>query len=171
MISSRLTPTDSCGVAGLEQPLGDPGQAGIALGAVQAEQVDPGRRRQQAAQPRMVQEHGLLHERHDGTRVGDLGAGLLRPADQLVLQLARQPLRLAPGELERGVLGPVAVAPPGQVIAAQRARVVLQLHQVQAAPAQHQQVDLVPLALPVPELEVRPRAEGRVRGQQGTGRG
>ena len=69
----------------------------------------------------MVQEHGLLHERHDGTRVWDISSGLLSPADQFVLQLARQPLRLAPGELQRGVLGPVAITPPGQVIPAQRA--------------------------------------------------
>ena len=100
--------------------------------------------------------------------VGDAGAGLLRPADQLVLELAGQPLRLAPGELERGVLGAVPVAPPGQVVAAQGAGVVLQLDQVQAAAAEHQQVNLVPLAVAVAELEVRPGAEGRVRGQQGT---
>ena len=71
MISSRLAPTRLLRRGRLEQPLGDPGQPGIALGAVQAEQVDPGRLRQQAAQARMVQEHGLLHERHDGARVGD----------------------------------------------------------------------------------------------------
>ena len=70
----------------------------------------------------MVQEDGLLHERHDGAGIGDGGAGLLRPADQLILQLAGQPLRLAPGELERGVLGAVTVAPPGQVVTAQACR-------------------------------------------------
>ena len=151
----------------LEQPPGDPGQPGIALGAIQAEQVHPGRLRQQAAQARVMQEDGLLHERHDRTRVGDRRARLLGKADQLVPQLAGQPLGLAPRQLQRGVLGPVTIAPPGQVIPAQGARVVLQLHQVQATPAQHQQVDLVPLAMAVAELEVRPRAEGRVRGQQG----
>jgi hypothetical protein len=103
----------------LEQPPGDPGKPGIVLGAVQAEEVHPGGRRQQAAQARVMQEDGFLHERHDGTGLGDVGARLLRPADQLVLQLAGQPLRLAPRELERGVLGPVTVAPPRQVIAAQ----------------------------------------------------
>ena len=55
----------------LQQPPGDPGQPGIALGAVQAEQVHPGRLRQQAAQARVVQEDGLLHERHDRARIGD----------------------------------------------------------------------------------------------------
>jgi len=90
-----------------------------------------------------------------------LAARLLGKADQIVPQLAGQPLRLTPSELQRRVLGPVTVTPPGQVIPPQRTRVVLQLNQVQAAPAQHQQVDLVPLAVPVAELEIRPRAEGR----------
>jgi hypothetical protein len=53
----------------------------------------------------------------------------------------------------------VPVPQPAQVIVAQRARVVLQLDQVQPPPAQDQQVDLVPFALPVPELEVAPGAE------------
>ena len=151
----------------LQQPFGDPGQPGFALAAVQAEQVDPGGRRQQAPESRVVQEHRLLHERHDVPGIGDGGAGLLRPADELVPELARQPLRLAPGELERGVLGAVPVTAPGQVVAAQGPRVVLQLDQMEPAPAQDQQVDLVPLALPVAELQVRPRPERRVVRQQG----
>ena len=151
----------------LQQPLGDAGQAGAALAAVQAEQVYPGGGRQQAPDAGVVQEDGLLDERHDRAGIGDGGAGLLRPADQLILQLARQPLRLAPGELERGVLGAVTVAPPGQVITAQGAGVVLQLHQVQPTPAQHQQVHLVPFAMAVAELEVRPCPERRVGWQQG----
>ena len=152
---------------GLQQAVGDAGQAGLVLAAVQAEQVHAGGGRQQAPESGMVQEHGLLHERHHGARVRDAGAGLLRPAEQLVLELARQPLRLAAGELERGVLGPVPVAAPGQVVAAQGAGVVLQLDQVQPAAAQDQQVDLVPLAVAVAELEVRPGAERSVVGQQG----
>ena len=154
----------------LQQPFGDPGQPGLALAAIQAEQVDPGGRRQQAPESRVVQEHRLLHERHDATRVGDRGAGLLRPVDELLPELARQPLRLAPGQFERRVLGTVAVTAPGQVVAAQGARVVLQLHQMQPAPTQDQQVDLVPLALAVPELEVRPGPERRARPAAGTGR-
>ena len=151
----------------LQQPLRDAGQAGAALAAVQAEQVYPGGGRQQAPDAGVVQEDGLLDERHYRASIGDGGAGLLRPADQLILQLAGQPLRLAPGELERGVFGAVTVAPPGQVVTAQGAGVVLQLHQVQPAPAQHQQVHLVPLAVAVAELEVRPGPERRVGRQQG----
>jgi hypothetical protein len=115
----------------------------------------------------VVQEDGLLDERNDRAGIRDGGAGLLRPADQLILQLAGQPLRFAPGELERGVLGTVTVAPPGQVVTAQGAGVVLQLHQVQPTPAQHQQVHLVPFALTVAELEVRPGPERRVGRKQG----
>ena len=85
---------------------------------------------------------------------------------QFVPELAREALRLAAGELERRVFGAVAVAAPGQVVAAQGAGVVLQLDQVQAAAAEDEQVDLVPLALAVAELEVRPRAErGLIRQQ------
>ena len=43
MISSRLAPTDWLRGGRLQQPLGDPGQTGFALAAVQAEQVNPGR--------------------------------------------------------------------------------------------------------------------------------
>ena len=168
--SDDLVPVGADGLVrggGLQQPLGDPGQPGFALAAIQAEQVDPGGRRQQAAQSRVMQEHRLLHERHDGPGIRDGGAGLLRPADELVPELAGQPLRLAPGQLERGVLGPVPVAPPGQIVPAQGTGVVLELDQVEPAPAQDQQVHLVPLALPVPELQVRPRPERRVIRQQG----
>ena len=150
----------------LQQPLGDPGQPGFALAAVQAEQVDPGGGRQQAPQSRVVQEHRLLDERHDVPGIRDRVAGLLRPVDELVPELARQPLRLAAGQLERRVLGPVPVTPPGQVVPAQGAGVVLELHQMEPAPAQDQKVDLVPLALAVAELQVRPRPERRVVRQQ-----
>jgi hypothetical protein len=75
----------------------------------------------------MVEENRFLHEWHDAARVRDLVAGIPRPVQQLILELARQPLCLAAGELEWGVLGTAAFAPPGQVIAAQRSRVVLQL--------------------------------------------
>ena len=100
--------------------------------------------------------YGTDFARTSGIRV----PRLLRPVHQLVLQLAGQPLSLAPGELEWRVLSPVAVPAPGQVVAAQHARVVLQLHQVQSPLADDQQVDLVPLALAVAELEVGPGAEG-----------
>jgi len=115
----------------------------------------------------VVQEDRLLNERDDVTSVGYLSAGLLRPAHQLLLELARQPLGLAPRQLQWRVLGAVTVAPPGQVVTAQGAGVVLQLHQVQPTPTQHQQVHLVPFAMAVAELEVRPRPEGRVRRKQG----
>ena len=80
-------------------------------------------------------------------------SGLLHPADQLILELARQPLRLALGELERG-FGAVPVPPPGQVVAAQGAGIVLQLDKVKAAAAEDHQVNLVPLALGVAEPQV-----------------
>ncbi len=90
--------------------------------------------------------------------------------DELVTELARQPLRLAPGELERRVLGAVPITAPGQVVAAQGPRVVLQFHQMEPAPAQDQKVNLVPLTLPVAELQVGPRP-GTVRcPAAGTGR-
>ena len=114
-----------------------------------------------------MQEDGLLHERYDSLRVRDFRAGLLGPTAQLVLQLTGQPLRLTTRQLQRRVLGPVPVPPPGQVVAAQRRGVVLQLHHVQPPSAQHQQVDLMPLAAPIPELEVRQPPERRVRRQQG----
>jgi hypothetical protein len=75
-------------------------------------------------------------------------------------------LSFALGQFERRILGPVSVALPGQVVAAQGPRVVLQLHQMKPAPAQDQQVDFVPLSLPVAELQVRPRPERRVVRQQ-----
>jgi hypothetical protein len=88
------------------------------LAAVQAEQVGPRRLRQQAPEAGMVQVHRLLHERDHVADVGDAVAGLLRPADQLIAELARHPLRLAPRQFERRVLGAVPVAPPGHVIPA-----------------------------------------------------
>jgi len=115
----------------------------------------------------VVQEDRLLNERDDVTSVGYLSAGLLRPAHQLLLELARQPLGLAPRQLQWRVLGAVTVAAPGEVIPPQGAGVVLQLHQVQPTSAQYQQVDLVPLTVAVAELEVRPCPERRVRWQQG----
>jgi hypothetical protein len=49
----------------------------------------------------MMQEDALLHERDRRAQVRDPGAFLLRPDDQLIGQLARQPLRLAPRQLQR----------------------------------------------------------------------
>ena len=167
MISSRLAPTDCCGVAGSSSRSEMPGRP-VLLSLPSR----PNRSIREAggSRHRMPGWCRKTDSWTNGTTVrasGMRGAGLLRPADQLVLQLARQPLRLAPGELERGVLGAVTVPPPGQVVAAQGAGVVLQLHQMQPAPAEHQQVHLVPLAVAVAELEVRPGAERRVRRQQG----
>ncbi len=155
---------------GLKNAIGDARQAGRVLGAVEGEQVQAGRRRQLAPEPGVVQEHGLLHERHHVPRVRDRGVRLLRPVEQFVPELARQALRLAAGQLERRVLGAVPVSAPGQVVAAQGAGVVLQLDQVQAAAAEDQQVDLVPLAVAVAELEVRPRTERGLVRQQRRGR-
>ena len=53
----------------------------------------------------------------------------------------------------------MAVAHPHVVVAAQDAAVVLELNQVERVAGQHQQVDLVPAAAVVAELEVGPRAE------------
>src|SRR5664280_1942503 len=157
---------DLAGGGGLQQPGRDARQTGSALAAVESEQVDPTRRGEHAAQPGVVEEDRLLHERHDVAGVVDLGPGLLGPAQQLLAQLARQPLRLASGELERRVLGPVAVSQPAQVVPPQRAAVVLQPDQVQPALAKDDQIDLVPLALPVPELDVGPGPVRRGLGQQ-----
>lgn len=59
----------------------------------------------------------------------------------------------------------MAFPQPPVIVTAQGAAVVLELDQVQAAPAEHEQVDLVPLAVPVAALEVRPGAERHVVGQ------
>ena len=61
----------------------------------------------------------------------------------------------------------MSVPPPGQIVTAQGAGVVLQLDQVESAAAQHHQVNLVPLAVGITEFEVRPGAEGGGGGQQG----
>jgi hypothetical protein len=83
----------------LEQPVRDAGQAGARLVPVDAVQVDLRRGRQQAPQTGVVEEHGLLDERHDVPRVGHLLVVLPRPPQQLVLQLARQALCLAGASL------------------------------------------------------------------------
>ncbi len=59
------------------------------------------------------------------------------------------------------------ITAPGQIVPAQGTGVVLELDHVEPTPAQDHQVHLVPLALPIPKLKVRPRPEGRVRRQQG----
>ena len=59
------------------------------LTAIQAEQVHPRGGRQQAPDSGMVQEYGLLDERHHSAGIRYDRAGLLRPAEQLVLELAR----------------------------------------------------------------------------------
>jgi len=79
----------------------------------------------------MVQENGLLHEWDDVSFVGNLNVLLLRPQTQLVLQLAREKLRLAPGQFERRVLGAPTVASPPLIIAAEGAGVVLELDEVE----------------------------------------
>ena len=135
--------------------------------SVEAEQVDAGRRRELAPQVRVVQEDRLLDVRDGGAQVGDVGAVLVRPVGQAVLELGGEPLGLAAGELERRVLGAMPVPQPGVVVAAQRAGVVLQLHQVNPPLADHQQVDLVPATVAVTELEVRPSAERVARRQEG----
>ena len=70
-------------------------------------------------------------------------------------------LGLAAGEQQGGVLGAVAVAHPDAVVAGEDAAVVLELDQVEGVPGQDQQVDLMPAAAVVAELEVRPGAERR----------
>jgi len=70
----------------LQQPFGDTRQSGVVLAPVQAEQVYLRGRRKEAAEAGVMQEHRLLDERHDGTSIGDAGAGLLRPPDQLILE-------------------------------------------------------------------------------------
>ena len=81
----------------LEQAAGDPGQAGLALPVVQAEQIDARGGRQQALKVRMMQEYRFLHVGYGVAGIRDPGAGFLRPDDQLVLQLAGKALGLAPG--------------------------------------------------------------------------
>ena len=101
----------------------------------------------------------LLDVRDEVALVGDTRPLLRCPRSQLVLEPAGEVLRLATGQLERGVLGALALAVPLVVVTPQGARVVLELDEVQPLLAQHQQVDLVPPALGVAELEVGPRAE------------
>ena len=72
-----------------QHPLGDTRQACVMLTAIQAEQVHPRGGRQQAADSGVVQEHGLLDERHHSPGIRYDRAGLLSPADQLILELAR----------------------------------------------------------------------------------
>ncbi len=70
-----------------------------------------------------------------------------------------------PGQLERVVLREPTVAQPLVVVAVQFPEVVIRLDQVQPPVAEHEQVDLVPLALAVAELAARPEAERRCGGQ------
>ncbi len=56
----------------LQQSLADARQPGVAFLPVEAEQVLARGRGQLAAQVRVVQEHRLLHERHDVARIRDL---------------------------------------------------------------------------------------------------
>lgn len=60
----------------------------------------------------------------------------------------------------------MAVTAPDVVVTAEGAGVVLELHQVHPATAEHDQVHLVPLALTIAKLEVRPGVEGWLVGQQ-----
>ena len=107
----------------------------------------------------MVQEHRLLHERHHLPGVRHLHVRVLPcPCPQRVLQQAREPLSLAPGELQGGVLSAVAVPQPAVVVAAEGAAVVLELDEMQPSTAEDEEIDLMPPSLAVPELEVRPCA-------------
>jgi hypothetical protein len=100
----------------------------------------------------VVQEHQLLN-------IGD-------PADCLVaatfpdgvLEQGFEVLGLAPSQQQRRVLGAV-VAPPQVIVAGQDSTVVLELDEVERVARQHQQVDLMPAAPVVAELEVGPGAE------------
>jgi hypothetical protein len=124
--------------------------------AIQAVEVDRAGRGESATQVGMVQEDRFLHERDDVSLVGNLDVLLLRPQTQLVLQLAPETLRFAPGQLERRILVAPAVAGPPLVIAAEGAGVVLEFDEMELPAAEQQQVDLVPSASQVGELEVRP---------------
>jgi len=112
-----------------------------------------------------MKEHGLLHEGDDDPMVGDSKPLLCGPGAQLVGQLAGEVLRLPPGQLERRVLGALAITEPLVVVAAKDPRVVLQLDEMQPAAAEQEQVDLVPPAVRVPELEVGPSPERNLVGQ------
>lgn len=112
--------------------------------------VDPRAGRHVADELLVVQEHQLLDE---GDRpVGNL-AGL---GSQGVLEEGGEVLGLAAGEQQGGVLGAVAVPHPDAVVAGEDAAVVLELDQVERVAGQDQQVDLMPAAAVVAELEVRP---------------
>lgn len=60
----------------------------------------------------------------------------------------------------------MAVAAPAEVVAVQGAAVVLQLDEVQTSLTQDDDVDFVPLALTVAELDVRPGPIGRGRREE-----
>jgi hypothetical protein len=81
-------------LGGLQQPVGDAGQADVGTDGVEGEQVALRRGREEHAQVRVVQQHRLLHERHDVPRVGDAVAALPGVREQLVAEPAGEPLRL-----------------------------------------------------------------------------
>lgn len=149
-----------------KEQLRDAGQSRGAFVAVEAVQALGGVLAQLAAQALVVQEHRLLDERNHVARVGDSHVVLARPLQQGVAEPGGQVLRLAAGQLEGGVLGPVAGAEPAVVVAPQHAGVVLQLDQVELVAGEDEEVDLVPAAVVVPELEVRPGAVGRGVGEE-----
>src|SRR5689334_1584816 len=114
----------------------------------------------------MMQEDGFLDERHDVAGVGDFGTGLPGPPDQLIAQLAGQPLRLTPGRASAGSprLGdrPAARSSRRHAVCPRKASAPPGAAGACPAPAGY----LIPLAVPVPELKVRPCPEGSVPGQQ-----
>src|SRR5487761_1253125 len=58
--------------------------------------------------------------------------------------------------------------PAGEVVAAQGAGVVLELEEMELAAAEEEQVDLLPFALAISELHVRPGTERGHLGHQGS---
>ncbi len=128
-------------------------------------------RLEKASEGLVVEEHGLLHIGHECEEVLRVLADLTRPLLRCVLELAREALRLASAQEQRGVLVPAAVAAPPAIVAVERAVVVLELDEVEATGGEDEQVALVPVTVAVPKLEVGPGAVGALVGQPPLDRG
>ena len=160
---------DPVASGGLLNPIGDRRKAGLdvlrgEIRGVHTKNVVRFARREDRLQLRIVEEHRLLDPRHAAelrSSLADLWRIVLVPRDprELLLKLGLESLGLA----ARGDQGgahtaepPLAVGDPSVLVAAQPAPVRLELQQVDAGLADHHRIDLVPLAVPVLELEVRP---------------
>jgi len=92
---------------------------------------------------------------------------LSRAQRSSVAEPGGEALGLTTSQLQGRVLGAVAVAEPGEIVAAQGARVVLELDEVELTAPQEEEVHLLPSPLAIAELHVRPCPERRAVGHEG----